>query len=195
MGRHREFDLDKALDAALDVFWTKGYEGASYTDLTRATGVERPGLYSAFGNKEAMFRLALDRYYLRYLQYFPEALEQPTSRLVVQHILGGAAELHTRYADRRGCLGVLGAVVGPEGVAPIQKTLIDARSAGEAALVRRLEHAREQGDLPKHANCTALAAFIMTILSGMAIQARTGYDRATLDAVAEQALSTWPGRA
>jgi AcrR family transcriptional regulator len=193
MGRHREFDVDNALDAALDVFWLKGYEGASYTDLTQATGVERPGLYSAFGNKEAMFRLALDRYYAKYLHYFPEALEQPTSRLVVEHILLGAAELHTRFADRRGCMGVIGAVVGPDSVAPIQKTLVDARSAGEAALVRRLEHAREQGDLPEDANCTVLAAFVMTILSGMAVQARSGYDRETLEVVAEQALSTWPG--
>lgn len=194
MGRHREFNVDDALDAVLDVFWSKGYEGASYTDLTRAAGVERPGLYSAFGNKEAMFRLALDRYYQRYLQYFPDALQQPTSRLVVEHILRGAAELHTRFPDRRGCLGVLGAVVGSDDVIPIQQTLIEARAVGESALVSRLEQARQDGDLPESANCQALAAFVMTILSGMAVQARTGADRATLDAVAEQALSTWPGR-
>ena len=74
MGRHREFDVEKALDAALCVFWRKGYEGASYADLTEATGVERPALYSAFGNKEALFRRALARYYERYLDYLPEAL-------------------------------------------------------------------------------------------------------------------------
>lgn len=193
MGRHREFDVDKALDAALDVFWRKGYEGASYTDLTQATGVERPGLYSAFGNKEALFRLALERYYAHYLNYFPEALQQPTSRLVVEHILRGAAELHTRYPDRGGCLGVLAAVVGPDSVAPVQKTLVDARAGGEAALLRRLEQAREQGDLPARADCAALTAFIMTLLSGMSVQARNGSDRATLEMVARQALSTWPG--
>nr|WP_314544512.1 TetR/AcrR family transcriptional regulator [uncultured Massilia sp.] len=194
MGRHREFNVDDALDAVLNVFWSKGYEGASYTDLTRAAGVERPGLYAAFGNKEAMFRLALDRYYQRYVKCFPEALEQPTSRLVVEHIFRGAAELHTRYPDRRGCLGVLGAVVGSDDVIPIQQTLIEARAVGESALVNRLEQARQDGDLPENANCHALAAFVMTILSGMAVQARIGADRATLDAVAEQALSTWPGR-
>ncbi|MEN3290565.1 MAG: hypothetical protein V7634_4865, partial [Bradyrhizobium sp.] len=62
MGRPREFDVEKALDAALGVFWRKGYEGASYADLTEATGVERPALYSAFGNKEALFRRVLARY-------------------------------------------------------------------------------------------------------------------------------------
>lgn len=195
MGRHREFDVDKALDAMLDVFWRKGYEGASYIDLTQAAGVERPGLYSAFGNKEALYRLALERYYATYLRYFPEALEQPTSRLVVAHILRGAAELHTRYADRRGCLGVLGALVGPDSVAPIQQTMIQARAEGEMALLRRLEQAQRQGDLPVHANCAALTAFIMTILSGMAVQAKIGADHATLEAVANQALSTWPSPA
>lgn len=194
MGRHREFDVDKALDAALDVFWRKGYEGASYTDLTQATGVERPGLYAAFGNKEALFRLALERYYAHYLNYFPAALMQPTSCLVVQHILSGAAELHTRYPDRGGCMGVLAAVVGPDSVAPVQKTLVDARAGGEAALLDRLEQAREQGDLPANADCAALTAFIMTLLSGMSVQARNGSDRATLEMVAAQALSTWPGQ-
>jgi len=195
MGRPREFDVDVALDAALDVFWQKGYEGASYTDLTQATGVERPALYAAFGNKEALFGLALARYYDKYLQYFPQALKQPTSRLVVEHALRGAAELHTRYLDRRGCMGVLGALAGSDAAAPIRQSLVVARAGGEAALRQRLEQARLEGDLPEHANVAALTAFIMTLLSGMAVQAKTGADRATLDAVAEQALSTWPGQA
>src|SRR5471032_3276518 len=97
MGRQREFDVDQALDAALCVFWRKGYEGASYADLTQATGVERPGLYSAFGNKEELFRRALERYYEHYLDFFVAALEQPTSREVATYILGGTAELNTRY--------------------------------------------------------------------------------------------------
>ena len=62
MGRHREFQLEEALDAALRMFWRKGYEGTSYADLTEATGLERPSLYAAFGNKEALFRRALARY-------------------------------------------------------------------------------------------------------------------------------------
>lgn len=194
MGRHREFDVDQVLDLALDVFWRKGYEGASYTDLTQATGVERPGLYSAFGNKEALFRLALERYYAHYLNFFPLALEQPTSYQVVQHVLRGAAELHTRYPDRKGCLGIHGALAGSDEVLPIQKALIDARAGGEALLRQRLEQAKQQGDLPQSANCTVLSAFIMTILHGMAVQAKAGFSRDMLEAVVEQALSTWPGR-
>ena len=61
-GRPREFDVDEALDRALQVFWRKGYEGASLPDLTEAMGINRPSLYAAFGNKEELFRKALDRY-------------------------------------------------------------------------------------------------------------------------------------
>ena len=194
MGRHREFDVNQALDSALDVFWRKGYEAASYTDLTQATGVERPGLYSAFGNKEALFRLALERYYALHLNFFPAALKQSTSYKVVEHALRGAAELHTRYPDRRGCLGIHGALAGSDDVEPIRRALIEARAGGEASLRHRLEQAKQQGDLPQSANCTVLSAFVMTILHGMAVQAKAGFSRDMLEAVVEQALSTWPGR-
>lgn len=192
MGRNREFDVDQALDAALCVFWRKGYEGVSYTDLTQATGVERPALYSAFGNKEALFRRVLARYYEHYLDFFPAALELPTSREVVAHILRSAAELHTRYPDRRGCLGVHGALAGSDDAEPIRRALIDARAEGEASLRDRLERAKQEGDLPETANAAALAAFVLAVLHGMAVQAKAGFSRDMLEAVAEQALSTWP---
>ncbi|MGX1175534.1 TetR/AcrR family transcriptional regulator [Pseudomonas sp. R151218B TE3479] len=192
MGRQREFDVDTALDAALCVFWRKGYEGASYTDLTQATGVERPALYSAFGNKESLFRRALERYYAHYLDFFPAALEQPTSRDVAACILRGAVEVNTRYPDRKGCLGIHGALAGSDDAEPIRQALIDARATGEASLRERFERAKTEGDLPESANCTALAAFVMAMTHGMAVQAKAGFTREILEAVVEQALSTWP---
>lgn len=195
MGRPRTFDVDQALDAAMCVFWRKGYEGASYTDLTEATGVERPALYSAFGNKEALFRLALDRYYERHLDYFPAALELPTSREVAEHILRGAAELHTRYPNRTGCLGINGALAGSDDAEPIRRTLIDARANGEASLRERFEQARQEGDLPESALPAALAAYVMAVLHGMAVQAKAGVNREVLEAIVDQALSTWPSDA
>lgn len=192
MGRHREFDIDKALDAALCVFWSKGYEGASYTDLTQATGVERPALYSAFGNKEALFRRALERYYAHYLDFFPAAMAQPTSYAVVSNILFKAAEVQTRYPDRTGCLGIHGALAGSDEAEPIRRALIDARVNGETLLRKRLEQAKQEGDLLPDANCTALAAFICAVLHGMAVQAKAGVSYDTLKAVADQALAAWP---
>ncbi|MFE5321895.1 TetR/AcrR family transcriptional regulator [Paenibacillus sp. NPDC056579] len=192
MGRNREFDVDQALDAAVCVFWRKGYEGVSYTDLTQATGVERPALYSAFGNKEALFRRALAHYYEHYLDFTPAAMELPTSREVVSHILFSAAELQTRYPDHRGCLGINGAVACSDDAESIRLALIDARAEGEALLRDRFERAKQEGDLPETANCAALAAFVMAVTHGMAVQAKAGFSRDMLEAVAEQALSTWP---
>lgn len=192
MGRQREFDVEKALDAALCVFWRKGYEGASYADLTEATGVERPALYSAFGNKEALFRKALDRYYQRYLDFIPKALQLPTSREVAAHILHSSIDLNTRYPSHTGCLGINGALAGSDESEPVRQALIDARAQGEAQLRERFERAKADGDLPEAAKPDALAAFVMAVSHGMAVQAKAGFSRGILEAVAEQALSTWP---
>ena len=192
MGRHREFDVDQALDAVVCMFWRKGYEGVSYTDLTQATGVERPALYSAFGNKESLFRLALSRYYERYLDFFPKALELPTSREVVSHILYQAAELHTRYPEHKGCLGINGALACSDESEPIRCALISERAKGEASLLHRLERAKEEGDLPMSANCAALTRLVTAVLHGMAVQAKSGYSYDSLISIVEQVLNTWP---
>ncbi|WP_342562957.1 TetR/AcrR family transcriptional regulator [Paenibacillus sp. FSL R7-0345] len=174
------------------MFWKKGYEGTSYTDLTQATGVERPALYSAFGNKEALFLRVLDRYYNHYHTFFPAALELPTSREVAARIFREAAELQTRYPDHKGCLYVHGDLAGTDESEPIRRALVDARAEGETSLRDRFERAKQEGDLPENANCAALAAFVMAVLHGMAVQATAGFSRNMLEAVAEQALSTWP---
>lgn len=192
MGRHREFSVEAALDAALCVFWRKGYEGTSYADLTEATGVERPALYSAFGNKEALFRRALARYHERYLGYLPEALQLPTARQVAAHFLRGAVELNTRYPDRAGCFGINGVLAGSDDAEPIRQALIEYRANGEAQLRERFERAKAEGDLPETADAATLAAYVMAVTHGLAVQAKAGFRREVLQAVAEQALAGWP---
>lgn len=193
MGRHREFDVDKALDAALCVFWRKGYEGTSYVDLTEAAGVERPALYAAFGNKEALFRLALARYNERFLAYIPEAQALPTAREVAAYALHKAVELNTMFDDQRGCLGVNGVLAGSDSAEPVRQALIEFRAHGEAALRARFERAQAEGDLPASSKPAALAAFLMAVMHGIAVQAKAGFSRETLAAVAEQALLAVPG--
>ncbi|MWB78315.1 TetR family transcriptional regulator [Pseudooceanicola sp. 216_PA32_1] len=192
MGRHREFDVEKALDAAMCVFWRKGYEGASYTDLTEATGVERPALYSAFGNKEALFNLALAHYNEHYLTHIPEALAKPTAREVAAHMLYSTADLNTRYPDHTGCLNINGALATSDASESIRQALIETRAAGQLRFVERFERARAEGDLPQSAKPAALAAYLMAVLHGMAVQAKAGFGRDALEGVAEQALSAWP---
>ena len=103
-GRPREFDADKALDRAMRVFWRKGFLSASLTDLTRAMRVSRPSLYAAFGNKEELFRRALERYFEGPSSYAHESLRAPTARAVVKNILYGAIifALATAYSRLTG---------------------------------------------------------------------------------------------
>jgi AcrR family transcriptional regulator len=192
MGRPREFDVEKALDATVCVFWRKGYEGASYTDLTAAAGVERPALYAAFGNKEALFRLALKRYYDRHMDFIPGALQATTAREVVSRMLYGAIEVSTRHPDRTGCLGINGVLAGSDEAEPVRQALIEARAEGESQLRERLERAKSEGDLPASADPAVLATFILAVSHGMAVQAKAGFSRDRLEAVAEQAMRAWP---
>ncbi|MES5099334.1 TetR/AcrR family transcriptional regulator [Agrobacterium sp. BA1120] len=192
MGRHREFDVEKALDGVLCVFWRKGFEGASYTDLTDAAGVERPALYSAFGNKEAMFRKALDRYYERYMDYIPKALDLPTAREAASHFLKETVELNTRFPTHSGCLGINGMLAGSDDAEPVRQALIEFRAEGQRQFRERFERAKREGDLPETANPGALAAFILTVAQGVAVQAKAGTSRDVLHEVVGQALSTFP---
>lgn len=192
MGRHKEFNVDEALEAALSVFWQKGYEGTSFEDLTKATGVARPGLYAAFGNKEAFFRKALDLYDAKYMGFMAEALLEPTSLEVVERILRSSASLQTMDAAHPGCLGINGAIACSDDAETIRRELIRRRAATQLALRRRLERAQREGDLPSSADSATLASFVMAVSQGMAVQAKAGASKKALEALAGHVLSTWP---
>src|ERR1700722_4582159 len=132
MGRPRSFDVDRGLDRALRVFWRKGYEGTSLSDLTTAVGVNRPSLYAAFGDKKALFRKALGHYLTGPAAYTEEALKEPTARAVVERLLQGAADLNTAPRNPGGCLMVQGALACSEASDSIRKELVACRAAGEA---------------------------------------------------------------
>src|SRR2546428_11951738 len=109
-GRPREFDADKALDAALLLFWRHGYEGTSLAALTHAMGINVPSLYAAFGNKEMLFRKALDRYIQKPASYLPKALKEPTARGAAEKLFGGAINMVMNPRHPDGCLLVQGAL-------------------------------------------------------------------------------------
>lgn len=191
-GRPRSFDIDNALARALQVFWHKGYEGATLSDLTQIMGINRPSLYAAFGNKEALFRKALDRYADGPAAYVREALQEPTAFAVVERLLLAAVNLLTDPKTPPGCLMVQGALSCGEAADPIRQELAARRAAGEATLRQRLTRATRDGDLPADANCADLARFVCVVLHGMAVQAAGGASRSQLRRVAETALRAWP---
>lgn len=191
-GRPREFDIDKALDAALLLFWRQGYEGTSLAALTEAMRINVPSLYAAFGNKEALFKRVVDRYIQKPASYLPNALKETTARRAAERLLKGAIEMvmHPDHPD--GCLLVHGALAsGPEADS-IRRELSLRRAGAESAVRRRLEQAIAEGDLARDTDAAKLARYLITIVWGMSVQAAGGATRAQLKEIAEQAMERWP---
>lgn len=191
-GRPRTFDAETALDKAMKVFWEKGYEGSSLPELTEAMGMNRPSLYAVFGNKENLFRMALERYSATHDPLFNAALEQPTARAVVEHFLRGNADAQTESENPHGCLVINGALACSDDALPIRDSLIERRAASEAKLRARLERAKADGDLPADSCSGQLARYVMTVSNGMAVQAAAGATRKQLQEVVDQVLRGWP---
>ncbi|HTK57782.1 MAG TPA: TetR/AcrR family transcriptional regulator [Sphingomicrobium sp.] len=191
-GRPREFCVDYALAQALRVFWEKGYDGTSLTDLTDAMGITRPSLYAAFGNKEALFRKALDLYEREKLDYIGKALEQPTARKVAEVMLHGAIDNVVSAGEPHGCMGVITSVAcGPESQS-IREEVVKRGEAGKRALTARFERAKEEGDLPAHLDPEGLMRVLIAMLQGISVQANQGATREELEHLVETGLMIWP---
>ncbi|RXF73314.1 TetR/AcrR family transcriptional regulator [Hansschlegelia zhihuaiae] len=194
MGRPKEFDVDEALCAALQVFWRHGYEGASLTDLTEAMGITRPSLYATYGNKEELFRKVLDRYEQSHLCFVAEALAEPTARAAIDRLLKGYARVLTDPMHPPGCLGVNSSVGCRGDDSSIRDELLARRSLSEDSIRERLEQALSDGDLPAGEDPADWARYIMAVGLGMAVKAAAGATREELDRVGELALKALPAR-
>jgi AcrR family transcriptional regulator len=192
MGRPRSFREDEALDAAMRVFWEKGYEGTSLDDLTGAMGINRSSLYSSFGNKEALFRRVLARYREVPLAYVREALKLPSSRAVVEALFRGTVEFLADPSHPRGCLSLQGGLTCGTGVESVKRAMIDWRKVGLRAVERRMQQAKEEGDLPRDANPRDLARYISVVMAGLGVQAANGATPVQLKRAVDLALRTLP---
>jgi AcrR family transcriptional regulator len=192
IGRPRNFDKNQALDRALEVFWRKGYEGASLCDLTEAMRINPPSLYAAFGNKEALFRQALDRYAENRAGFVRGALAAPKARDGIAALLRGTARFLTDKCNPAGCLLVQGIAGAGEHAQCIRDEINARRAASEKAIRERLKQAKTEGELPADADPAALARFFATVTQGMATQSAGGASRKDLERVADTALRAWP---
>lgn len=189
MGRPTGFSTDKALEAAMRVFWQKGYEGASLTDLTRAMGINRSSMYAAFGNKETLYQKAVKRYTEGPLGWVASAIERPSARESVKALLEGSVVFLSDPTHPRCCFSVQGLATGDEGER-VRNSMIDWRKTFEQIVRERLQRARNDGDLSKSVNPADLAKFICTVWTGLAVQAASGASRSELSRIIELALKT-----
>jgi AcrR family transcriptional regulator len=191
-GRPREFCVDQALASALHVFWAKGYDGASMTDLTEAMGITKPSLYAAFGNKEALFHKALDLYEQEKLEYGRAALEQPTARKVAEYYLRGAIEIHGGASDPKGCMGLISSLACSPEAESIKADVVRRRASSQRLLVERFERAKAEGDIPAHVDAEGLTSVLYALIQGITVQAGAGATRAELERLVDTSMTLWP---
>jgi AcrR family transcriptional regulator len=189
-GRPRAFDVDQALDAAVEVFWRRGFAGASLAELTAAMGVNKPSVYGAFGDKSQLFQSALRRYVERNMGYVTDALERPTARECARAFLVGNARAVTMPGRPAGCLSVQ-AVTTPDDSGEFA-VLAENRATIQRLFADRFRRAVANGDLPAGEDPDELATFLITVSSGFAIRAADGTPRDSLLAAADRAMAAFP---
>ncbi len=188
MGRPRGFDTNTALDAALKVFWAKGYDGTAVSDLTKAMGLNMSSLYTAFGDKETLFRQVAARYADDASALYEKAMAKPTLYEALRELFSAIVEFLNRPGYPPGCLTVMGALATSSTAEPVQQLLLQMRTRGQLRLQERCEEAREAGELPKGADIPSLARYLATILWGLMVQGASGATKVQMHEIADTAL-------
>jgi AcrR family transcriptional regulator len=177
----------------MEVFWEKGYEGASLDDLQTAMGgINPPSFYAAFGSKEQLF-LEVIRLYVETVGAKPtQALvEAPTARAGIEAMLRESVSVFCSADTPRGCLLVLGAINCTPAGRGIQEHMSGYRAQAPAIIRERLERGVADGDLTAGLDLAPLAAFYAAVLMGLSIRARDGASREELDRAIDCAMAAW----
>jgi TetR/AcrR family transcriptional regulator, copper-responsive repressor len=194
-GRPRSFDIDTALDQATQVFWRHGFQATSMSELTAATGLSKPSLYAAFGDKEALYLRCLQRYAARQADMISALLEnEPDARRAVQGLLRTSVAIQSDPHMPGGCFVVTGTANCGNSATPAAVDTALRSSAGSAGqhLLQRLKRAEREGDLPPGTDAKRLATLFGTVLTGMAVMAKTGQPRSRLEEAVDAAMLVWP---
>jgi AcrR family transcriptional regulator len=176
----------------MEVFWQRGYEGTSISDLTAAIGIKAPSLYAAFGSKEALFREAVALYDTLEGSATERALsDAPTARAAIEAMLRDNADIYTDPDKPSGCLIVLGATTWTPHNESVREYLTGLRRQTFEAVRSRLERGIADGDVAPATDVDALAAYFNTVLEGLSIQARDGTPREAMHAIIDCAMAGW----
>jgi AcrR family transcriptional regulator len=196
-GRPRSFDREKALQSAMEIFWSRGYEGATLEDLQRAMGeISAPSFYAAFGSKEKLFREAVELYKGTVGMPVVQALqEQSTARASVESMLRASAHRLCLPDKPHGCLVILSAVNCTHANRKVQEYLREIRALTPGIIKGRLERGVREGDVPAEADLDRLALFYGTFINGLALAAQDGAPRDQLMDTIDGAMTAWDGLA
>ncbi|WP_030024484.1 TetR/AcrR family transcriptional regulator [Streptomyces monomycini] len=189
MGRTKEFDPSATLQAALELFWRKGYEATSMQDLVEHLGINRGSIYATYGSKHELYLRALDRYCENEGSVALERLNQPGPALpAVRAFLRAFADEALADQDRKGCLVTNTAVELLPRDAKAERRIETALHEVESAVTGALIRAKAQGELAEGADVRAQARFLVTFIQGLRVIGKTGDERRINDAV-EQAMT------
>src|SRR5437879_96595 len=190
MARQKEFDRDEVLHKAMEVFWTRGYEGSSIQDLVKHMEINRQSIYDTFGDKHSIFLQALDRYREIQSRKVFEVLERPGSmKKNLRRLFGETVARALSAEGRRGCfVGNSMSELAGRCKATANRTCNSVASA-EKIFRRALERGREQGELPRVRDTRAMARFLYCNLQGLLLIAKATCDRKLLSDVVKVTLS------
>ena len=190
-GRPRCFEKDVALDAALCVFLERGYEGSSLDDLTNELGINRPSLYSAFGNKEELFITALKRYHQKYQTHFAELVEKNLQpKEMIKEWLSWFLQNYKTQENQVGCLIVNSTILSSEEQPNIAEVIQNFHKLNEKLMTDYFEVECEKGRFSGDA--TKISQFYNAVVQGMAVLQRNNCDYSVLENIVETALNAFP---
>lgn len=192
-GRPREFDRERALISALEIFWREGYEPASVANLCQEMRINPPSLYATFGNKAQLFLEAVRFYEKKYWQEpAVQFMAEPDLRLAVAKFFDKAAQILLAPDTPCGCMVVLAAVNICQKETEIIKAIREMRLATEDMFAQKLKYAIASGQIPPETDVASLAAALNALLEGLSLQARANMDVCRLKAIAAYAIRLLP---
>ena len=196
-GRPRAFEPETALAQAMDVFWKDGFAATSLDDVSAATGLNRPSLYGAFGDKRALYLKAYGQYRKRMDEAFQPLFQaREPLRAKLRRILIAALDLYLSGEDGpRGCFTVLSAASDAIADPELHTLVREAIDGTDRAFGRLFADARAAGELPASADPRRLARMASATIHTLSIRARARIPRAQILPIIDDAVTTICGAA
>jgi TetR/AcrR family transcriptional regulator, transcriptional repressor for nem operon len=189
MVRPREFEEAAVLDAALALFWRRGFDGAAISDLVEATGLKRQSLYNAFRDKDGLFHATL-AHYVRRVEESLAPLADPRAGLpALVGYMQGALEIY-RARGGGACLLVKTAFSEERAHPDVRRAIRQGADAVRARFAVVIDNARARGEVAAGTSPDLAAAYLYAVLSGASALAHTGGDKQQVDAVLALAITS-----